>query len=72
MLEVIFAGAFDDRAMIHAVRERIGEQELLAGIESRSERKLAIVAGVTERAGIKLSEPDFTASLRSILAHHPP
>jgi Gp157 protein len=40
-------------------------QERLARIESRSERKRAIVAGVMERADIKkLAEPDFTASLR--------
>ena len=66
MLAAILRSQLDDEAMINALRERIGDmQERLARIESRSERKRAIVAGVMERADIKkLSEPDFTASLR--------
>ena len=66
MLAAILRSHLDDQSMINALRERIGDmQERLARIESRSERKRAIVAGVMERADIKkLSEPDFTASLR--------
>jgi hypothetical protein len=66
MLAAILRSQLDDQTMIKALRERIGDmQERLARIESRSERKRAIVAGVMERADIKkLSEPDFTASLR--------
>jgi Siphovirus Gp157 len=66
VLAAILRSHLDDQAMIDALRERIGDmQERLARIESRSERKRAIVAGVMERADIKkLSEPDFTVSLR--------
>ena len=66
MLAAILRSQLDDQATINALRERIGDmQERLARIEGRSERKRAIVAGVMERADIKkLSEPDFTASLR--------
>jgi hypothetical protein len=66
VLAAILRSHLDDQAMMNALRERIGDmQERLARIESRSERKRAIVAGVMERADIKrLSEPDFTASLR--------
>lgn len=66
VLAAILRSHLDDQAMINALRERIGDmQERLARIESRSERKRAIIAGVMERADIKkLSEPDFTASLR--------
>ena len=50
--------------MMYALRERIGDmQERLARIESRSDRKRAVVAAVMERADIK-KLTDFTASLR--------
>jgi hypothetical protein len=67
MLAAILRSHLDDVAMMYALRERIGDmQERLARIESRSDRKRAIVATVMERADIKkLTEPDFTASLRS-------
>jgi hypothetical protein len=70
ILAAILRSHLDDQAMINALRERIGDmQERLAQIESRSERKRTIVAGVMERADIKkLSEPDFTASLPSTSA----
>jgi hypothetical protein len=66
VLAAILRSHLDDQAMMNALRERIGDmQERLARLEIRSERKRAIVAGVMERADIKkLSEPDFTASLR--------
>jgi hypothetical protein len=67
VLAAILRSHLDDVAMMYALRERIGDmQERLARIESRSARKRAIVATVMERADIKkLTEPDFTASLRS-------
>src|SRR5262249_53514429 len=67
VLAAILRSHLDDQATINALRERIGDmQKRLARIESRGERKRAIVAGVMERADIKkLSEPDFTASLRA-------
>jgi len=66
VLAAILRSHLDDAAMMYALRERIGDmQERLARIESRSDRKRAIVAAVMERADIKrLTEPDFTASLR--------
>jgi hypothetical protein len=67
VLAAILRSHLDDVAMMYALRERIGDmQERLARIESRSDRKRAIAAAVMERADIKkLTEPDFTASLRS-------
>jgi hypothetical protein len=55
-----------DVALVHALRERIGDmQERYARLEERSQRKRALVATVMERADIKkLTEADFTASLR--------
>ncbi len=66
VLAAILRSHLDDVAMIYALRERIGDmQERMARIESRSDRKRAIVASLMERADIKkLTEPDFTASLR--------
>jgi Gp157 protein len=67
VLAAILRSQLDDQAMVNALRERIRDmQERLARFESRSERKRTIVAGLMERAEIKkLSEPDFTASLRA-------
>jgi len=66
VLAAILRSHLDDAAMIYALRERIGDmQERMARIEARSDRKRAIVASIMERADIrKLTEPDFTASLR--------
>ena len=66
MLAAVLRSQLDDVALIYALRERIGDmQERMARIESRSDRKRAIVAAIMERADIKkLTEPDFTASLR--------
>jgi hypothetical protein len=70
MLAAVLRSQLDDVAMMCALRRRIGDmQERLARIESRSDRKRAIVAAVMERADIKkITEPDFTASLRSTAA----
>jgi transposase len=72
MLAAILRSLLDDTAMMYALRERIGDmQERLARIESRTDRKRAIVAAVMERADIKkLTEPDFTASLRPTPDRH--
>jgi hypothetical protein len=66
VLAAILRSHLDDVAMIYALRERIGDmQERMARIEARSDRKRAVVATLMERADIKkLTEPDFTASLR--------
>jgi hypothetical protein len=66
ILAAILRSQLDDGAMIYALKERIGDmQERLARIEARSDRKRTIVASLMERADIKkLTEPDFTASLR--------
>ena len=43
-------------------------QERYARLENRAEKKRALVASVMERADIrKLTEPDFTASLRQVI-----
>jgi hypothetical protein len=51
-----------------ALGSRIGEmQNRLARIEQRADKKRMTVTAVTERTDIKkLSEPDFTASLRAV------
>lgn len=56
-----------DLALAAALGIRIGDmQERLARIEARADKKRAEVAGAMERADFKkLSEPDFTVSLRA-------
>lgn len=58
----------DDLSIAAALGLRIGEmQERLHRIEARAEKKRAIITSVMERADMKkLSEPDFTATLRSV------
>jgi len=58
----------DDLALAAALGSRIGDlQNRLARIEQRADKKRMTVAAVMERADIKkLSEPDFTASLRAV------
>jgi hypothetical protein len=58
----------DDLSIAAALGLRIaGMQERLHRVEARAEKKRAIIAAVMERADIKkLSEPDFTASLRAV------
>jgi Gp157 protein len=58
----------DDLALISALRARISDMhQRLGRIEARSEKKRGLVASVMERADIKkLTQPDFTASLREV------
>jgi Gp157 protein len=56
----------DDVALAEALRARLSEmQDRLSRIEGRAEKKRTFVASVMERADLrKLTEPDFTVSLR--------
>jgi len=56
----------DDVALAEALRARLWEmQGRLSRIEGRAEKKRTLVASVMERADLrKLTEPDFTVSLR--------
>lgn len=66
-LAVIVRSQQEDRVMTSALKERIQEmQGRLNRIQGRVEKKRDLVVTVMERAGIKkLSQPDFTASLRA-------
>ncbi len=68
LLARILRSHLDDLALLAALRTRILDmQERFARIEFRADKKRALVASVMERADIKkLTEPDFTASLRQV------
>ena len=68
MLTSILRSHLDDLALLAALRARILDmQERFARLEDRAEKKRSLVASVMERADIKkLTEPDFTASLRQV------
>jgi hypothetical protein len=68
MLASILRSHLDDLALLAALRSRILDmQERFARLEDRAQKKRALVASVMERADIKkLTEPDFTASLRQV------
>jgi Siphovirus Gp157 len=68
ILATLLRSHLDDLAILAALRTRILDmQERFARIEYRADKKRALVASVMERAGIKkLTEPDFTASLRDL------
>jgi hypothetical protein len=68
VLARILRSHLDDLALLSALRTRILDmQERFARIEVRADKKRALVASVMERAEIKkLTEPDFTASLRQV------
>jgi hypothetical protein len=68
MLASILRSHLDDLALLAALRSRILDmQERFARLEIRADKKRALVASVMERADIKkLTEPDFTASLRQV------
>jgi Siphovirus Gp157 len=67
-LASILRSHLDDLALLAALRTRILDmQERFARLEIRADKKRALVASVMERADIKkLTEPDFTASLRQV------
>ncbi len=66
MLAAVVRSQLDDRSLTTALRARMGAmQERLARFEQRANQKKEIITSVLERAGIKkLTEPDFTLSLR--------
>jgi Siphovirus Gp157 len=66
VVAAVLRSHLDDLAMASALRSRLANmQERLARIEARAEKKRALVASVMERADLrKLTEPDFTVSLR--------
>jgi hypothetical protein len=68
ILATLLRSHLDDLAILAALRTRILDmQERFARIEYRADKKRALVAAGMERAGIKkLTEPDFTASLREV------
>jgi Siphovirus Gp157 len=68
MLASILRSYLDDLALLAALRSRIlVMQERFARLEASADKKRALVASVMERADIrKLTEPDFTASLRQV------
>jgi hypothetical protein len=68
LLARILRSQLDDLALLAALRARILDmQERFARLEVRADKKRALVASVMERADIKkLTEPDFTASLRQV------
>jgi hypothetical protein len=68
LLARILRSHLDDLALLAALRTRILDmQERFARLEVRADKKRALVASVMERADIKkLTEPDFTASLRQV------
>jgi hypothetical protein len=68
MLASIFRSHLDDVALLAALRARILDMQVrFARIEIRADKKRALVAAVMERADIKkLTEADFTASLRQV------
>jgi len=70
MLAAVVRSQLEDLAFTAALRGRISTmQERLSRLENRIENKRALVAAVMGRAGIrKLSQPDFTVSLRPIAA----
>ena len=67
MIGVVVRSMLDDRAFATALRERKSDmQARLERLEQRAEKKRVLVIEVMERAGLKkLTEPDFTASLRA-------
>jgi len=66
MLAALVRSRLDDLALGAALRARIADmQERLTRIEQRGDRKKEVITSVMERAEIKkITEPDFTLSLR--------
>lgn len=68
ILATLLRSHLDDMMLANALRSRLANMhERLSRIEGRAEKKRSLVAAVMERADLrKLSEPDFTVSLRPI------
>ncbi len=66
MLAEVLRSALEDQAFSAALRGRVGDmQARLSRIEERARKKRDLVRAVMERADVrKLTEPDFTVSLR--------
>jgi Siphovirus Gp157 len=66
MIAVVLRSHLQDLALIRGLKGRIAEMQARVGrFERRAERKRQLATSVMEQAEIrKLSEPDFTASLR--------
>ncbi len=67
MIASVVRSRLDDLALHAALRARMSDMQERAGrLEQRACTKKEVVAAVMERAGLKkLTEPDFTLSLRS-------
>ncbi len=67
MVASVVRSRLDDLALHAALRARMSDMQERAGrLEQRADKKKDVVASVMERAGVKkLTEPDFTLSLRS-------
>ncbi|MDB5408376.1 MAG: hypothetical protein JWL84_3288 [Rhodospirillales bacterium] len=67
MLACALRSYLEDIALIAALGIRIDEmQERITRFEQRAEKKRAVITSVMERADLKkLTEPDFTVSLRA-------
>ncbi len=66
MLAEVLRSALEDQAFVAALRGRLGDmQARLIRIEERARKKRKLVCSVMERADVrKVTEPDFTVSLR--------
>ncbi len=66
MIAAVARSRLEDLSLLGGLRRRMGDmQEHAARIEQRADKKKDVVASVMERAGVKkLTEPDFTLSLR--------
>ena len=67
MIAAVARSRLEDLSLLGGLRRRMGDmQERATRIEQRADKKKDVVASVMERAGVKkLTEPDFTLSLRS-------
>ena len=67
MVASVVRSRLDDLALFAALRARMSDMQERAGrLEQRADKKKEVVASVMERACLKkLTEPDFTLSLRS-------
>lgn len=68
MLSGIARAFLEDRSTVSALKQRLDDMRArLSRLETAAERKRGLIAEVMERAEIrKLSEPDFTLSLRDM------
>ncbi len=68
MLGAVVRSQLDDQALASALRARLAAmQERLSSLESGAAKKRSLVTSVMERA-LKLTEADFTTSLRATQA----